>query len=52
MFVSIPDVLLFCNEIDTIVLRMFGGIGNRTNIGMIPLRCTRIYWEILHESWE
>ena len=26
-FVSIRDVLRFCNEKDTIVLRMFGGIG-------------------------
>ena len=35
---SIPDVLRFCNDTDTIVLRMFGGIG------LIRLE--------LHEYWQ
>ena len=53
IFVSIRDVLRFCGDTDTIVLRMFGGIGwNRTNMGKIPLQFTRMYWKILHESLE
>ena len=54
MFVSIRFVLRYCNDTNTIALRLFGGSAafglNCTNIAKIPSRFTRIYSEILHES--
>ena len=44
-FVSIRDVLRYCNDKDTIALRLFDGI-----IAKITSRFSKIYSEILHES--
>ena len=54
MFVSIRDVLRYCNDTDTIALRLFGGIGcirlESHEYANVSSRFTRIYSEILHES--